>query len=67
MELKCLKCGCRATHKNGHMKGHQRYKCKNCGCQYTKTTQRGKPEMDKILKYIIEEIIFALKLKKSIF
>lgn len=67
MELKCLKCGCRAAHKNGHMKGHQRYKCKNCGCQYTKTTQRGKPEMDKILKYIIEEIIFALKLKKSIF
>ena len=54
MELKCLKCGCcTAAHKNGHMKGYQRYKCKNCGCQYTKTTPRGKPEKDKILALIL--------------
>ena len=31
MELKCLKYGCTAAHKNGHMKEHQRYKCKHCG------------------------------------
>lgn len=53
MELKCLKCGCTAAHKNGHMKGRQRYKCKNCGYQYTKTTPRGKPERDKILALIL--------------
>ena len=53
MELKCLKCGCTAAHKNGYMNGNQRYKCKNCGYQYTKTTPRDKPKADKILALIL--------------
>ena len=53
MELIYKKCGSTAYHKSGHIHGKQRYKCKQCGHQYTKMTQQGKPERDKIISLVL--------------
>lgn len=39
--ISCKKCGSEEYVRNGHARGHQRYKCKRCGCQFTDTKPRG--------------------------
>jgi len=51
--LACKFCGCGDYIKNGHARGHQRYKCKSCGCQFTDTPNRGKPQKLKDIAVVL--------------
>ena len=46
---------CQHTHfvKNGFVNDKQRYKCKNCQYQWTRITQRGKPQAQKTLVVLL--------------
>ena len=46
---------CQHTHfvKNGFVNAKQRYKCKNCKYQWTRRTQRGKPQTQKNLALLL--------------
>ncbi len=39
--MQCPKCGAMTSHKDGIVKGKQRYRCKNCDCRYTRSTRHG--------------------------
>lgn len=45
----CPKCTSSEVSKNGKVKERQRYKCKNCSYQFTRTTPRGHPPVEKAL------------------
>lgn len=39
--MQCPKCSGLAFHKDGKIKGKQRYRCKTCDCRFTRGTKRG--------------------------
>lgn len=44
----CKFCQSEETHKNGYVRGLQRYQCKTCHRNFTKTPPRGIPIQDKL-------------------
>jgi len=51
--MKCRKCGCEKSVKNGRHLGRQRYKCSECGFQFTQEKPRGKDVEIKCLSIIL--------------
>ena len=39
--MQCPKCAGEASHKDGIVKGKQRYRCKECDCRFTRSTKHG--------------------------
>ena len=51
--MHCPKCRSQSYHKNGFVKGKQRYTCKACSCQFTQSHKRGEPASKKALAYVL--------------